>query len=908
MMRTHVKFVVVFQLTLSLMALPLVGQHLPRFVPPVWANKAPVESWYPSGPAMDYVVPIIYTDESAEFNDLASRNLDLTDTPLRSSNLPTYLADANYYVATALGSISGIDFNMVNNFWGCDFNFGNPTCGIDIRQGIAHLVDKVVFSTNEPTLSGNLIPVDDPAGAAVPEPNPCNWDTTHVQTGSNCVVGEGGSGGVAYHLNTASQDGGPGTIFRWTPSLGSPDFCAAADHFKAAGLASGMDGRTCQLKGIAGQVGGFPVEIFVRSDNQALNNLGNSVAEGICALFTGTFSAGCSPFLTVVPGSFDAFPGYTGLPGLPNKNWWIYTSGAGSYDAPDAISDGLAHFQSLGNPGNPSTGPDLIDVSHDLVDSVYSALSEGGPFSHTQCPSNISTYTPTNYGSICNPAYDNVAKAILDAPCASASGDPAKGQVTPTFGYCPGTSQYSLISNGYKAEDIFGKSVYAIPVFIPKANLAYLSNWQRVINGRAGIFNYFSWLDAYSPNPAQTQPGPTVRQGFSQAPNSLNPYTAETPWDLAMVRAIYDSPGVTNPLRADQNLDWMTVSTQILTNGQLAYTPPAGTIQTYRFSLRNDIFWPTGQKLTAWDAKFSYTTLHQNNTVFGSLLSQMACNCPDGIRVLSPTQFDVSLKEFGVGTPALLTSIPIIPGRYWSVCTPATWDTAAATSNFQAADKVLETCMQVSKSSSGVPDKATPSFDPLASGVLVGSGPWVCKSSGGTIGLACSSTGTQIVAPGGTFTLTRYGQGSTPGGSLVSYFRSNGNLALWIWSGDTGDFNHDFLNSGVVSLCVGQPLLPLGSTGGCGHWQQGIGAPAGHSTVGLTQVGIVQRFVGVDWVSPYDWVSAPPQGLASFAPVLYEGISTGNAGNPFPAGASQTLNPASRVGCGSAYPAGGYDC
>ncbi len=83
MMRTQVKFVVVFQLTLSLMVLPLVEQHLPKLVPPVWANQAPVESWYPSGPAMDYVVPLIYTDEAAEFNALAFRNLDLTDTPLR---------------------------------------------------------------------------------------------------------------------------------------------------------------------------------------------------------------------------------------------------------------------------------------------------------------------------------------------------------------------------------------------------------------------------------------------------------------------------------------------------------------------------------------------------------------------------------------------------------------------------------------------------------------------------------------------------------------------------------------------------------------------------------------------------------------------------------------------------------
>jgi hypothetical protein len=132
--------------------------------------------------------------------------------------------------------------------------------------------------------------------------------------------------------------------------------------------------------------------------------------------------------------------------------------------------------------------------------------------------------------------------------------------------------------------------------------------------------------------------------------------------------------------------------------------------------------------------------------------------------------------------------------------------------------------------------------------------------------------------------LTRYGMGTTPGGSLNTYFRSSGNLALWAWSQDRGNFQSDFLNFGVVSLCFGKPV----GTPGCTVWQHGIGGSAAGTPVGLAQVSIVQRFVGVNWVAPYDWILSPPQNIAAFPPVLHEG--------------DVTLNPC------SIDPVNGYDC
>jgi len=119
------------------------------------------------------------------------------------------------------------------------------------------------------------------------------------------------------------------------------------------------------------------------------------------------------------------------------------------------------------------------------------------------------------------------------------------------------------------------------------------------------------------------------------------------------------------------------------------------------------------------------------------------------------------------------------------------------------------------------------------------------------------------------------------------YFRSSGNLALWIWSGDNGDLTHDFLNFSHAAFCYNNPIPS------CQPLTRGIGAGSVAGLVGLAQIAIVARFVGVNWISPFGMAN-PPVGMGPFPPVLFEG--------------SQTLNPASLVGCSLPYPVGGYDC
>jgi hypothetical protein len=253
-----VKQLLVFAVVFSLASLPgpLSGSfyHFPSVHA---ASVVPNSPWYPAGPAMNTETVNIFSSTTDELSALCAGTIDLTDFSVAglSTSCPvsmtTPVSARNYYE---------IEFNLGNNFWGVPFQFGNNSGGVQIRQGIAHLFDKLVFTNTDPDIAYKSIPIDNPlppSNGGLPTANPCGWDTLFPETGSICTVEA--PGGVAYHIAPASGLCGNEASqavcqYPWMQGFASMDFCAAAQHFITAGLAKGKDAKTVSSQGSISQL------------------------------------------------------------------------------------------------------------------------------------------------------------------------------------------------------------------------------------------------------------------------------------------------------------------------------------------------------------------------------------------------------------------------------------------------------------------------------------------------------------------------------------------------------------------------------------------------------------------------------------------------------------------------------
>jgi len=888
-MNYNLRLLLVFSIAFSLASLtgPMSsGFHLPQ-IRLAHANtdrcithtssNACSDYWYPTGPAMNTLQVNIFTDETAEFNNIQSStpSIDLTDSPLPDSLLNTFTSNSNFLITAAQASVGyyEVEFHLDSNFWGCNFNFGNSACGIQIRQGISHMFDKNSFTTNEAAIGGHAQPIDNPlpttSGGGLPSPNPCGYDSSFPESGSQCIVGA--NGGVAYHLQ-ASGTGANGIPWIYAP--GSQDLNAAAQHFVNAGLATGFNRTTSVLTGISSSAASNPPNFLMwLGQTIAESDLRSSLVMQICYLFTGSYSA-CAYLTSFVGAPTSPFPGFATSTTTVNQNWGLYVA---AFHGPTFFDGSL--FRSYN--------------SH-FVSGIPSIQQPLGPCDPTSVPSAAAA----DYMYACDPTYDSLSSQMEFAPCLTAPGDPVVGATSnmptsPGNGLCAGGTQLSTISVGVQAEVEFGSKALTIPAFQTTNQYGYLNNgWLHVDNGNSifGLANYFTWLNAWNPAPVAPQ---TIRQGFAEATYSVNPYIARTPWDLGIMGSVYDSLYIADPEAPSQFINWMTISTFQLSNSSLGYPAPAHTLTTYRFTLRPDVYFQDGRQVTSYDVAFSYLSMIGAGTFLSTGATPMT-----GMTILGPHQFDVSVDSLGIFTLPNLTGLPVVPGRYWTNAGSSAWDSGIATCTMgMGCGKSQYTLSGASTVCNSTPPFScgvfpatlmtvnaadiSASFDPVANHMMVGSGPWTC----GTV----TSIGSGTCTPGGTmttnsWTLTRFGSGVSMCQQSNCYFRSSTSAALWIWSeqGAPGPF----LNFETMASCYGQPV---NLSGPCAHWQQGIGNPGTGSVVEISQVAIVNRFYTLNWLAPFDWATNPPTAISPLPPVLYEG--------------PVTYSPAAIVGCPS-----GYDC
>src|SRR5713101_2921814 len=450
----------------------------------------------------------------------------------------------------------------------------------------------------------------------------------------------------------------------------------------------------------------------------------------------------------------------------------------------------------------------------------------------------------------------------------------------------------SAVSAGYLAEREHARLVLTLPVFGGIDTFAYLAPptaganpWLRIINqvGIGATANFWTWLNAWN---AGSQ---TLNVGFSETPDKLNPLSASTVWDLYIYGNIWDSlfasptPYFAGAVSDSSNgglIDWLTNRHQFpVLNAALGYTPPAGTIETLRAFLNPAATFHDGQPLTAFDVAMSYNFLIKD----GSFQAGGLLGIVSGITILGPYEFDINLSQEPF-SEAGLGGVTIIPGHLWSNCNSvAGWNSFVSSQTFPLIVPIGITGTACSLGGAMDSVHTSVTFDPVSSGLLVGSGPWECQgTSGGNVGkpgIGCTSSGSQSATGNGAYTLTRNGctiisaapgitcvnpaspvslvvppgtpftapapavdctaspaapappNCTTPSGTVQStYFRSPSTFARYIWTGIAGNSfsNNGFSVVSQLSTCsqfagtAYQASPPLSTT--CLPYENGIGS------------------------------------------------------------------------------------
>ena len=402
-----------------------------------------------------------------------------------------------------------------------------------MRQAFTHLIDRPSFSMK----IGGLAPIADPSP---PGKDPsgsnlttqCSWDAMF----SNCIS--------AYRIAPSP------TGFE---QPGSPDFCAAADHMIAAGVATGKNPGTCVLTGVNAGVFAHPFRFMIRNFDPRRLAIGNGMWNAINQLFGGN---AVSPIFCH---RICGFPIVFGDPPVGLLDDW------------DAHTYGY---------GLPSPYPDHL---YDLYSSQFASNYCGGQ----------QNGYPFNDQFVCIAGLDQHVKAV------SQTLDPS-----------------TLRTEALAAFNILGSHAVEIPVFSPSIRIAELRSVAGLVNERGfGYSNFNTILNAhvnttYKPeNPIYQFGGgdpTTLRWGQASGTTSLNIFHAQTVWEFNVLGEIYDTLFIASPVQLGSIFCWMCTS----------YTSSVDSSGNEHFlvQLRQNLRWQDGVPIDAYDVKFSWLNFRDNPT------------------------------------------------------------------------------------------------------------------------------------------------------------------------------------------------------------------------------------------------------------------------------------------------------
>ena len=465
-------------------------------VPIVHATKETgIGVWYPAG-AQEQTLSISQGDGAVgtQVANIKTGAVDATDWPLTASQQGS--TDVNCAGNTAIicslpipdTGYFEVQVNLANSFFGVPMGFGTGAAGIQLRQGIEHLLSKSLFAHDEGNCANIACVPDEQTNKPqlIPSPNPCGWDAQFPGTSvANCVVGD--SAGTAYNCVAEAAACPTGTVTGtfsvgdWQPLIGSQDFCAAAVHFAIAlndtfpglwsagtlanyetpGVSGGPLNANCELNPPSGSAfaGVWPSAVyaintagcagikaatantcFFTRTTQPRLDLGNSFSQEICALLSPSF------------GAWTTLGGASGTQtSCDNTNTGSANTACGGGSCPflQVVSGSIGLFCGFNTDGGPppdkpnlcwgmgTFGFGLVFPFDSTLYFLYNSLftTEIGP----PCASVTPSTAAGNYMYDCSATFDALGNNMEFASClASTQPDPTPAQTNPTFANCAG--------------------------------------------------------------------------------------------------------------------------------------------------------------------------------------------------------------------------------------------------------------------------------------------------------------------------------------------------------------------------------------------------------------------------------------------------------------------------------------
>ena len=450
----------------------------------------------------------------------------------------------------------------------------------------------------------------------------------------------------------------------------------------------------------------------------------------------------------------------------------------------------------------------------------------GSIFASNFCGGNPNN-RPLNYGFVCIPEYDTHIDAASQ------------------------TDDLSIFAiETLAALDELGKRVANIPAFSRGVRFVALRDATGLVDQQgAGYPNFWSLLNG-RPNPDNTPVNSlydfggtgtatddTLRWGQKQGTTKLNTFHARTPWEFNVLGAIYDVLVRASPIEPEKIIAWMAneYTICIVPDVQCPSGVPGNVVGDTHiiFDLRPNLRWHDGVPLTAEDVRFSI--LNYRGAPAATLVG--AVQLVKDVIVHAPLKVEVILQGKSLSHLPNM-AVPIIPRHLWD------------TDNDGIAD----------------PEKLDPSFDPLAAGILIGSGPFVCQSifpaTLGAIGTGCAkspdgSMSGESIGPGGTLILQRF-DFSSSADPFYQYMRSfdsswpntvSGQFQEWSWADSNDNSVIDIADLASVASCFG--ITAPDSTcpaDAFAYWDV-----LGTSGLVTNEVFVVAALFDSAWVAPFPW-------------------------------------------------------